>query len=137
MPRRSAGRTTLVSLLLLVFVSIAILFPALAGAVTARPLEAAGIFSDRIVICTGSGLQVIWLDSQGTPLPEQEEQYNIAPALCAPVATAALAEFRDGLFIQLPRPPLPDLPRPAAALHLPSHGTEYPPALTRGPPGHV
>lgn len=135
-PRRGGSAPSLVSRLLFALVALSILFPALAGSLAARPLQTTGVFEDRIVICTGSGLKVIRLDNSGEALPDGEEQYDIAPGLCAPMVTAALGEFRDGLFIQLRRPALPDLLRPAAAILVP-HGTEHPPALTRGPPVHV
>lgn len=135
-PRRGDTAPSRASRLLLTLIALSILFPALAGSLAARPLQTAGVFEDRIVICTGSGLKVIRLDSDGEALPDREEHYDIAPGLCAPVVTAALAEFRDGLFIQLRRPALPDLPRPAVAVLVP-HGTEHPPALTRGPPVRV
>lgn len=122
--------------MLLALIALSILFPSLVGSLAARPLQTTGVFEDRIVICTGSGLKVIRLDNNGEPLPDREENYDIALNLCTPIVTAALAEFRDGLFIQLRRPALPDLPRPAAAILVP-HGTEHPPALTRGPPVHV
>ena len=126
------GRSAL-SRLLLILVTLSVVFPAIAGSLAARPLQETGVFEDRIVICTGSGLKVIRLDANGEPLPDREENHDVAPGLCAPMATAALAEFRDGLFIQLPQPRVPDLPRPAAAILFP-RATEHPPALTRGPP---
>ncbi len=136
MLRRGRGGVPLVSRLILALVAVSIVFPLLAGSLAARPLEQTGIFSDRIVICTGSGLKVIRLDGNGQPLADREEQYDFAPGLCAPMATAALAEFRDDLFVQLRKPPLFDLPRPAAAILLPQ-GAERPPAPTRGPPASV
>lgn len=131
--RLRSGRCSAASRLLLVLVAVSILFPALAGSIAARPLQQTGVFEDRIVICTGSGLKVILLDANGDPLPDREEHYDIAPGLCVPMATAALAEFRNDLFVQLRRPPVPELPHSAAVVFQP-HETEHPPAPTRGPP---
>lgn len=131
--RRRRAAPSLASRLLLGLVALSILFPALAGSLAARSFEQTGVFEDRIVICTGSGLKVIFLDANGEPVSGGEDHLDFATGLCAPMATAALAEFRDGLFIQLRQPRVPDLPRPAAAILVP-HGTEHPPAFTTGPP---
>ena len=127
------GRRSRLSRLLFVLIALSVVFPAIAGSLAARPLHETGVFEDRIVICTGSGLKVIRLDENGDPLPDREEHYDIAPGLCVPMATAALAEFQDGLFVQLRRPPLPELPHSVAVV-FPPHETDHPPAPTRGPP---
>jgi hypothetical protein len=134
--RRRRAAPSLASRFLLALVALSILFPALSGSFAANSFQPAGVFDDRIVICTGSGLKVIFLDENGEPLPGGEEHPDFATGLCAPIATAALAEFRDDLFTRLRQPRVPELPRPAAAILVP-HGTEHPPALTRGPPAFV
>ena len=116
---------SLASRLLLGLVTLSILFPALAGSLAARSFQQTGVFEDRIVICTGSGLKVIFLDANGEPVSGGEEQPDFAAGLCAPMTTAALAEFRGDLFT------------PPAATILVPHGTEHPPALTTGPPVFV
>ncbi len=131
--RRRRAAPSFASRLLLCLVALSILFPALAGSLAARSFQPTGVFEDRIVICTGSGLKVIFLDANGEPVSGGEEHLDIATGLCAPVATAALAEFRDDLFTRLRQPRVRDLPRPAAAILVP-HGTEHPPAFTTGPP---
>ena len=131
--RRRRAAPSLASRLLLGLVTLSILFPALAGSLAARSFQQTGVFEDRIVICTGSGLKVIFLDADGEPVSGGEDHPDFATGLCTPMATAALAEFRDDLFTRLRPPRVPDLPRPAAAILVP-HGTEHPPSLTTGPP---
>lgn len=113
--------------------AIAVLFPSFSGALAAQTLQAAGIFEDRIVICTGSGLKVLVLDANGEWNPETEDRKDIAFSLCVPAANATPADWRDDAFTRLKRPAIPDLPCPLAVLHEP-RGTEHPPAPTRGPP---
>ncbi|GMV63434.1 MAG: hypothetical protein AMXMBFR74_26020 [Parvibaculum sp.] len=134
--RRRRAAPSLAARLLLGLVTLSILFPALAGSLAARSFQQTGVFEDRIVICTGSGLKVIFLDASGEPVSGGEDHPDFATGLCAPMATAALAEFRDDLFTRLRPPRVPDLPRPAAAILVP-HGTEHPPSLTTGPPVFV
>ncbi len=90
-------------------------------------------FEDRIGICTGSGLKVLFLGANGEPVAGGGGHREIATGLGAPVATAALAEFRDDLFTRLRQPRVRDLPRPAAAILVP-HGTAHPPAFPTAPP---
>ena len=93
---------SLASRLLLGLVTLSILFPALAGSLAARSFQQTGVFEDRIVICTGSGLKVIFLDANGEPVSGGEEQPDFAAGLCAPMTTAALpgsAETTLDLFL--------------------------------------
>lgn len=132
---RKSGGLSVVARLVVLLAAVSILLPGLSGVLVAQQphqLET-GIFGDRIVICTGSGLKVIWLDQNGPAEPADEDTYNIAPGLCAPVATLALAAFRDDLFVQLRRPNAPDLPCPTLESCAP-HTADRPPSPPRGPP---
>lgn len=132
---REAGGPTLAARLIILLAAVSILLPGLSGVLFAQQphqLET-GIFGDRIVICTGSGLKVIRLDENGDTDPSDGGTYDIAPGLCAPLATLALAEFRDDLFVQLRRPCAPDLPCPAVEVFS-SYAADHPPPPPRGPP---
>jgi len=121
--------------LIILLAAVSIFLPGLSGVLVAQQphqLET-GIFGDRIVICTGSGLKVIRLDENGDADPSDEDTYNIAPGLCAPLATLALAAFRDDLFVQLRRPCAPDLPCPTVEVFS-SYTADHPPSPPRGPP---
>ncbi|MFN4355884.1 hypothetical protein [Parvibaculum sp.] len=134
--RRRRRVPLLVSHILLSFIAFTMIAPAFAGSFSAQPSEMSGLFGDRIVICTGSGMKVIYLDEAGAPLPERDEEHAPAIGFCAPMATAALVEFRDKIFTRLRPARIPEFSRPAEAILMP-HGTETPPALTRGPPVQV
>lgn len=132
--RRKGGQgPSLAAHLFTGLLAIAVLFPSFAGALAAQTLQPAGLFEDRIVICTGSGLKILVRDANGEWVPKTEDQKDIASSLCVPAAHAAPADWRDDAFTRLKRPAIPDLPCPLAVLHEP-RGTEHPPAPTRGPP---
>lgn len=134
--RRRRRVPSLVSHILLFFVAFTMIAPAFAGSFSAQPSDVPGLFGDRIVICTGSGMKVIYLDEAGAPLPERDEEHAPAIGFCSPMATAALVEFRDKIFTRLRPARIPEISRPVAVVLMP-HGTETPPALTRGPPVQV
>lgn len=131
--RRPVGGMMLAVSLLVV---LTLLLPSLAGIFLQdeRPHElATGVFGDRIVICTGSGLKVIKLDETGKPASDDEQQTDLATGLCAPLATSSLANFHDDVaaYLRQPLPPvfakLLDHARPATA-------GDHPPILSRAPP---
>lgn len=127
------GLRARLSLLFLCFIAISITAPAFAGGFSPKSDELPGLFGDRIVICTGSGMKVIHLDETGKPIPDKDEDHAPAVGFCTPMSAAALSDVRNNLFTKLRPLPIPEFPRPSAAISIP-HGTEHRPALTRGPP---
>lgn len=105
--RTQGGWRVFVARLGLLLVLLNALAPSMAQAMSSAPPSGQDALSQllegRLVICTPTGLRVVQLDGQGTPLPDDEQARDTFCPFCPPLANAGVGALAAEPLVVVPR----------------------------------